>query len=387
VAHRTIAGGQQPIQRVISLYGEAEDQNANVARLNRLLGGSGAQVKHEQGNVMFDTHPADDNGKEHASYRLLKRMVEHKHNVKIGIHPEQGAADPVMAPLDAPNASKLGVGTDAFVHMPKVTKPTATTVYDKDSKQFLTQDTPDHLQLGHELIHADHAQRGTLTPHDQEVKHRLKGELAGYGAVDSRVRETKEEAVTIGLAPGHESDDITENRLRVSLGQLPRASHRQVEAHLLRKQSRRFERTKKEHAAFEQTALGHAASAEQSLVATKAANARMQESQRQEQVHRQSANVDLRFVQGLRGGGTVNGIPWDQFADAHQHMADEATRTADAHAAVAAQHQQERDRHTLDHETHKANYVQAVEARDAKHAEVVSHHTRITKLQEMLKGQ
>jgi hypothetical protein len=388
VAHRTIAGGQQPIQRTISLHGEAEDRDANVARLNALLGGSGARVKHEQGNVVFDAHPADNKGKEHASYRLLKRMVEHQHDVKIGIHPDKGAADPVMVPYDIPNASKLGTGSRAFIHMPKVAKPTATTVYDKDAKKFLTQDTPDHLQLGHELIHADHTQRGTLTPYDQEVERPLQGELAGYGAFDSRVREKKEELVTIGLAPGHESDDITENRLRHSLGQLPRASHDQLEAHLLREQGRHFERTKNEYAAIHQAALGHAASADQSRIAAEAATARMEESQRQEQVHRQSANVDLQFVQGLRGGSNDgSGIPWDQIADVHQANADAATRTADTHAAAAAQHQQERDRHDLDHQTHKANYAQAVEARTAKHAEMMDHHAKGTKLKQMLNVQ
>ena len=376
-----------PIQRVISLHGEDEDRDANVARLNRLLGDSGGRVRRDGASVVWDAHPDSEGGRNHASYRLLRRMISHEHDVKIGIHPEKGAADPVMTPYHAANASTAGTGSRAFIHMPRVAAATPTTVWDQQSQQFTTQDSPDHLQLGHELIHADHAQRGTLTPYDQEIERRVHGELAGYGAFDSTHREKREEAVTIGNAPGQDGDDITENRLRRSLGMLPRASHDRIEAHLLRDHARHFNRTKDERAALHQKVTGHAQAAEQSRGLAQAAHGRMEDALRREAEHRQTAADNLPFVQGLRGGGPVpevDGLTWDMLADAHQGNIDRANEHAAAAALEATQHREERDRHHETFQGHRERHGQSVEAFQAKDAEMRGHHAKATQLRERL---
>lgn len=376
-----------PIQRVISLHGEDEDRDANVARLNRLLGNSGGRVRRDGANVVWDAHPDSDAGRNHASYRLLRRMIEHQHDVKIGIHPEKGAADPVMTPYHAANASTAGTGSRSFIHMPRVAAATPTTVWDQQAQQFTTQDSPDHLQLGHELIHADHAQRGTLTPYDQEVERRVQGELAGFGAFDSTHREKREEAVTIGLVAGQDGDDITENRLRRSLGLLPRGSHDRIESHLLRDHARHFNRTKDERAALHQEVSGHAQAAEQSRGLAEAAHGRMQDALRREAEHRQTAADNLPFVQGLRGGGPIPGIEgatWDMLADAHQENVDRANERAAAAALEAAQHRDERDLHTEAFRGHRERHGKSVEAFQAKDAEMRGHHAKATQLKERL---
>lgn len=376
-----------PLQRAISLHGEDEDRDANVARLNRLLGDSGGRVRRDGANVVWDAQPESAEGRNHASYRLLKRMIEHQHDVKIGIHPEKGAADPVMTPYHAGNASTAGTGSRSFIHMPRVAAETPTTVWNQQEQEFQTADSPDHLQLGHELIHADHAQRGTLTPYDQELERRDQGTLAGYGAFDTTHREKREEAVTIGLAAGQEGDDITENRLRRSLGMLPRASHDRMEMHLLRDHGRHFARTKDERAALHQEATGHAERAEQSRARAQAAHGRMEEALRREAEHRQTAADNLPFVQGLRGGGPVpevDGLTWDMLADMHQSNIDRANERAASSALEAAQHRDERDRHTEEFNTHRERHGKTAEAFRAKDAEMRGHHAKATQLKERL---
>ena len=376
-----------PIQRTLSLHGEDEDRDANVARLNGLLGNSGGRVKREGANVVFDAHPDSEQGRNHASYRLLKRMIEHQHDVKIGIHPDKGAADPVMTPYEHANASKLGTGSRSFIHMPRVAPVTPVTVWDKDTQKFKTSNTPDYLQLGHELIHADHAQRGTLTPLDQTVDRRVTGELEGHGAFDTTAKEKREELVTIGLTPGHESDDITENRLRHALGHLPRAGHDRIETHLLRDVGKRFGAAQEEHDKLYQEALGHKANVGQSEASAQAAHQRMLAAQQEERGHRQSAAQNLEFVQGLRGGGPVpgiDGLTWDHLADAHQANADAALQKAETAAALAAQHERERDDHTAAFRLHRERYQKTAEAVQAKRSELEAHQAAGTKLKQRL---
>jgi len=376
-----------PIQRTLSLHGEDEDRDANVARLNSLLGSSGGRVKREGASVVFDAHPDSEEGRKHHGYRLLKRMVEHRHDVKIGIHPDKGTDDPVMTPYEGGNASKLGTGSRSFIHMPRVAPKSPVTVWDKDAAKFKTQDTPDHVQLGHELIHADHAQRGTLTPLDQMVDRPVSGELEGVGAFKTTATERKEELVTIGLAAGHESDDITENRLRHSLGMLPRAGHDQIESHLLRDVGKKFEAAKAEQGKHYQEAQGHADSADKSRLAAEAAHQRMVAAQAQEAEHRKRAEPDLQFVRSLRGGGAVSGlesVTWDDIADAHQRNADPHLLKAQAAAAEAAGHRDERDRHAAEHSTHKANYQKSAAAVKEKQEELETHQAFGTKLKQRL---
>jgi hypothetical protein len=336
---------------------------------------------------VFAARPDDEKGKKHPSYRLLHRMIEHQHVVAIGIDPNRGESGPVATAYEAENASKPGTGSASFIHMPKVVKPTATTVYDKDSKKFLSENAPEHLQFGHELIHADHAQRGSMTPGDQEVESVARGELAGYGAFKTTVSEKKEERVTIGTSLGHDSDDITENKLRIALGHRPRAWHGQIEMHLLQEQGKHFHLAKGEHAELHKTALDHKASIELSRTAFQDAQGRAMDARSQEAHHRQSADHSLEIVKGLRGGSKVSdelGITSDELADTHQADADQATSKADDMALAAAAHEQERDGHAAEFKTHSANYSKTVDAFKAKEEQMKGHMAQADKLKQLL---
>ncbi len=373
-----------PIQRTISLHGEDQDKDANVARLNALLGDSGGRVKRTGNTVAFEAHPPTQGGREHWGYKLVNRIVAHANDVKIGIHPEKGVADPVMTPYNIPNASTPGTGSNAFVHMPRVAPASPVTVWDKDKQQYLAQNVPEHIQLGHELIHADHTQRGTLTPYAEMGDNRVAGNLAGFGAVDTKMREHREELVTIGLAPGAEGDDITENRLRQSFGLLPRVAHAQVEEHLYKEHAVNAKAALDERAQLETEARVQEANAQQHHAASVESQKKVDAAAQRHAQHSSSAAENLRFAQGLRGGGIVehNGmrIDWDSLADAHQRNADaaaaEAERAADemrAHTAAKARSEQLRDHHVGEHRKIQSKHAAAGEqykVHAGKHAQL-----------------
>lgn len=379
---------------MIKLHGKDDEQAANLARLNALLGNSGARVKVDGGKVVFDAHATSEDGQKHAGYKLLNRIIAHQHDVLIGVHPQGKAGEASMVPYEVPNASKLGTGSRAFIHAPKQLAPDVQNVYDKQTQTFARAATPDHVQLGHELVHADHAQRGTMTPYDQFADNRVAGNLAGYGAFDTTMREKQEELVTIGLAKGHDTDDISENSLRESLGLLPRASNARIERHLLDEHVGHVKRIEGDRNAEHARALDHAKKAEERRMAAQAAHERMTAAQQAEAAQRavaeRAASDNQPFVDTYRGSGDLNwpgvpGLTGDQIADAHQANIDRENGKLTTLSSATAQHLAEREQHADAHRGHKADYERSAEAVRQMESAMKTHHEKYVTLGALLK--
>jgi NleD-like pathogen effector protein (putative zinc metallopeptidase) len=118
---------------------------------------------------------------------------------------------------DIPNAKRSGVGAGSKVAFPWMALP-QTRVRTAEGETE-SRDTPREIALGHELIHADHAQRGVWRGDDKTLKHFAtgEGERGDYAIA--------EEMDTVGLGDTKRAGDITENDLREQLGHEQRVSY------------------------------------------------------------------------------------------------------------------------------------------------------------------
>lgn len=238
LAPRTSAGpgGGEAIQAKLTLTKKDDDdedtyRKTNLADLNRLLAGSNATVGYddESGLVKFnhgDQVQVDDS---HKGYKLLKRMIEHDHEVSIADHNE---ADNAKNTPDSPDdASDTTKGSGSTVKLAQQTDVSAL-VKNKDG-ELVHEQTPRHLVLGHELIHADRAQRGYRSTKSfaNSPSYSVQGTYVpdstksfGFKLPQGTTHTAKaEESETVGLAQGTDVAPITENDLRGQLGVSKRA--------------------------------------------------------------------------------------------------------------------------------------------------------------------
>lgn len=192
----------------------------NLDELNRLLAGSGAQVAHDRHGEVHFQREADHARRDHAGYQLLRRVVGHHHNVRIGLDPYDDAAG--TSYTNEPDTRDPRRGASAFINVPRRSNALASTI-DRHGDLHVER-VHRHLVLGHELVHADHAQRGRRQAPGTS-RYRVEGYVGGYGRVSYDARASDEELNTTGLVPRAHRDDITENDLRRELGYLPRATY------------------------------------------------------------------------------------------------------------------------------------------------------------------
>ncbi len=148
-----------------------------------------------------------------AGYTLLRRVIRSKHMVDI----DPWTDEPMNTVVDQaiPAAKNVSKGTGSKVSFPM--KPIPNTLV-QEGDQVVDRATPMDIALGHELIHADHAQRGVWSGDDKTLKHLY----TGHGRGDFAVQE---EIDTVGLQGQAGGDNITENDLRRQQGLPERVSY------------------------------------------------------------------------------------------------------------------------------------------------------------------
>ncbi len=360
------AAGDSPLQRTLSLHGETGVQDRHLAHLNALLGSSGAQVKRDGDRVSFSSHPVADEGRKHAGYRLLRRLIDNQHDVRVGTHPDQPNRDAVAVPNNAEASFDKTRGSGSFVHLPAIAKPNQVTTFDKGTQEHVVEDSPVHLQLGHELIHADHIQRGVAVRPGNKVRRQLAGKLRGFGDFSTAVEEEREEGITIGTLPGENpSEDITENQLRASHGANPRAAHAEIAEHLTREHGGRLEELSRQHATVQEEIEKHEASARASNQAGIEAAHRLEEARKKGAEIQSSIDFDERMIKSFREDGDRpvlgTAVPGEQFALAHERSLADGRRRQEQHAKEIEAHTREIERHRAEFELHLANRARAAE--------------------------
>ena len=220
------------VQRSIKVMGDKVTKEYYASSLDELLAGSGATVHFDRdGMISLVNSPAANSAQaRHPGYVLLSRMIRSRKLVSIGIdrlNPDDGPYALEDSERDAANPH---YGSGAFVHFNRNYRSVDTT---KDAFGKLNVlNVPRSLVLGHELVHADHMQRGRLLPKGQKQTHQVQGNIPNYGAVNYQEREEHEELNTVGLVAKNSPDDITENELRAAIGVDPRVSYNRVESTL-----------------------------------------------------------------------------------------------------------------------------------------------------------
>lgn len=147
-------------------------------------------------------------------FTLLSRIIKSAHMVVID--PWQDELLNNVKEADIPKAKDPTKGAGSTVAFPMVDIPT-TRVQGEDGEEEAA--TPAHIALGHELIHADHAQRGTWKGDDNTLHHftDVPGTQGDYAV--------KEEMNTVGLGGAGGGEDITENDLRAEGGLAKRVTY------------------------------------------------------------------------------------------------------------------------------------------------------------------
>jgi len=220
------------IQRSIRVEGDKATQEYYAGSLDELLAGSGATVHFDRyGRISLVNSPAAHSVQaNHAGYRLLSRMIQSHNLVSIGIDQRHPGDGPYAREDSERHAANPMRGSGAFIHFNRNYRSVDTTRDAFGNLNVLT--VPRSLVLGHELIHADHMQRGRLLLKGQTATHQVQGNISNYGAVNYQEREEHEELSTVGLVPKNRPADITENELRGAIGIDPRVSYNRVESTL-----------------------------------------------------------------------------------------------------------------------------------------------------------
>ena len=135
-------------------------------------------------------------------HRLIARMVDSKHDIKIAVTTRGNAAGAKNI-NDAANPEKGSGGIVFWNPNSHITVDTVDPATGTISKQG--RDTS--IGLGHELIHGDHYQRGEYNPDMSRPS---------YTGLDGKTHNARiEEQRTVGVGGHNTAADITENQLRV----------------------------------------------------------------------------------------------------------------------------------------------------------------------------
>jgi hypothetical protein len=146
-------------------------------------------------------------GAKNAGTRLIRRLDGYKSVTTINLRVAPGGS---QQSLNSTNESN-GVGSDSIVEI-NLTNKRVYGTFDENTGISRQQDTPVWITLAHELIHADHAARGTT--------------LIGTGTYSYKdtngrrrtARENRYELATVGIEGLNNRMDITENDIRKEQG-------------------------------------------------------------------------------------------------------------------------------------------------------------------------
>jgi hypothetical protein len=224
----------------ISDHADGDLVEHNIADLQRLLGNSGASIRHQNGEISLQGDVSEE-GAKHPGYRLLRRIIASGKTTTLHGKSDASKTEAKGAAADLPGASDPHKGSDHTVYVPPGEGPES--VVQDDKGKITLEPAPRHIVLGHELIHADRAQRGVRAASGQ-AKYNVTGSYTdnttASNTVHTGTKETfarLEELRTVGLTPTgslfggaindeHDPDvDISENDLRKALGHKPVAAY------------------------------------------------------------------------------------------------------------------------------------------------------------------
>ena len=249
--HGESGGSIAPIQRAINVGGDNEYRGQVRAHLQHLAA-PGTNV-HIGANGNVTLHGEAEDEELPASHRLLARMIDHQHTATL--RPREGNEEIQAEPVnprgnlravgdffgdiaswepwgttrrlrDRASAGTGGQGASSSIPfdpaLPEAQRMTPT--LHPESGEVQNQPAPLHVQLAHELIHADHFQRGTGA--FKEQGRMLEGiEQSGEGAGQVQRRQFLEEMNTVGLPsaqePGAEFTQPHANPLAALAGEGP----------------------------------------------------------------------------------------------------------------------------------------------------------------------
>jgi RHS repeat-associated protein len=165
-----------------------------------------------------------------AGTTLVSRLVDSKYTTNIVIRAGSNSASASNL-----QAASDGTGSNATVFWdPNNTLPDETRVPDANGNitavsPIEPRATDPDLNLGHELIHADHITTGTRIPHMTQAGKIQLPNVGTHLFVEGTTLHAEtyrpEELRTTGFAPFVRKGDITENQLRRELGLAPRAAY------------------------------------------------------------------------------------------------------------------------------------------------------------------
>lgn len=146
---------------------------------------------------------------------LIRRLHDTEKKIAITMR----LAGNFAKPKDKVAASN-GQGSDVMVNFAPDGQTNFQVKDPVSQKASPEKDTPAQIKLGHELIHADHATRGTRHP-----DHLIKSQNITHASGRQLVKKVKlEELATVGLE-STQKGDITENHLRKEQGLPPRVNY------------------------------------------------------------------------------------------------------------------------------------------------------------------
>ena len=146
--------------------------------------------------------------------RLIRRLSNYQSVVTIQLGTGGNGTN-----VDNTTSGSNGVGSNSTITFNPNSNPLITTL-DPKTGNGLEQIRPSHIGLIHELIHADHAARGTILTGIASYLYR---DSNGNVQVQSDIR--REEFATVGLGGQNNKMDITENNIRMEQGLNLRAAY------------------------------------------------------------------------------------------------------------------------------------------------------------------
>lgn len=170
--------------------------------------GTKVHVDPATGEVRMEGEP-EERDREHPGHVLLQRMIAHEHQVTIG----NKGKEPLMRP---PNAAATAGPSE--IDFPRDSPPQMVSVQREEGLR--SEPLPLSITLGHELIHADHMQRGVFIPTANKTRHEYQVTTPEGGVENEWEPVDTEELHTVGLGERRHGD-VTENDLR-DLHRLPK---------------------------------------------------------------------------------------------------------------------------------------------------------------------
>ncbi len=166
----------------------------------------------KDGNIVVTVTEVKGGGQNDGT-RLIRRLSKYEKVTTIRL----GAGGNATGVDNDTNASN-GVGSDSTVTFNPNSNPLITTL-DPKTGNGRDQIRPSHIGLIHELIHADHAARGTILTGDASYLYR-----DSNGTIQAQSYR-REEFSTVGLGGLNNKMDITENNIRREQGLNLRAAY------------------------------------------------------------------------------------------------------------------------------------------------------------------